>query len=59
MRVWEIPTLIVFVLHQHNSVRKVFDELLHQSFLFLLILLEFSAKNYHIHLNLFLQYPYS
>ena len=34
MRVWEIPVLIVFVLHQHNSARKVFDELLLQSFLF-------------------------
>ena len=42
MRVWEIPTLIVFILHQHNSARKVFDELFHQSFLFLLILLVFS-----------------
>jgi hypothetical protein len=42
VRVWEIPALIVFVLHQHNSARKVFDELLHQSFLFLLILLDFS-----------------
>ena len=41
VRVWEIQTLIVFVLHQHNSARKVFDELLHQSFLFPLILLDF------------------
>jgi len=41
VRVWEIPTLIVFILHQHNSARKVFDELLHQSFIFLLILLDF------------------
>ena len=42
MRVWEIPVLIVLVLHQHNSARKMFDELLLQSFLFLLILLDFS-----------------
>ena len=42
MRVWEIPAQIVFVLHQHNSARKVFDDLLHQYFLFLLILLDFS-----------------
>ena len=40
--VWEIPAQTVFVLHQHNSARKVFDELLHQYFLFLLILLDFS-----------------
>jgi len=45
VRVWEIPTLIVFVLHQHNSARKVFDELLHQSFLFLLILLVFFLRS--------------